>query len=113
FIVWVKNDEEQHICFMDPKGLQHQINVDGNNKVQFSKDIKEYEMQLNKKSGRDNIFLHSFIISETSLKKIEDNNPGKSKTDFNEIGPFFREGDKSHVDGIFRQILNKEKEVSY
>lgn len=113
FIVWVKNEEEQHICFVDPKGLQHQINVEGNNKVQFSKDIKEYEKQLNNKSGRDNIFLHSFIISQTDLEKVKKNNPDKTENDLNEIGLFFPKEDNSHIDEIFREILSNETKVSY
>ena len=57
FIVWVKNGEKQHICFIDPKGLQHQINVKENNKVQFSKEIKSYEKQLNEKKGDNQVQL--------------------------------------------------------
>ena len=113
FIVWVKNDKEQHICFIDPHGLQHEINVHENNKVQFSKDIKEYENQLNEKSGRNNIFLHSFIISETDFDEIKRLNKVETKADCHELGLYFREKDDSHIDEIFREVLRKETEVSY
>src|SRR5690625_7686153 len=52
FIVWVKNDEEKHICFIDPKGLQHQINVRENKKVQLAKGIKWYEKKLKETKGK-------------------------------------------------------------
>jgi hypothetical protein len=113
FIVWLKNDEEQHICFMDPKGLQHQINVDENNKVQFSKDIKEYEKQINENSGRDDILLHSFIISQTDFKEVRKNNAYNSEVEYNELGLFFPKDDLSYIDSIFREILNEDEEVSY
>jgi len=112
FIVWVKNDEEQHICFIDPKGLQHQINVQENNKVQFADDVKEYEKQLNKKRGNDRVQLHSFIISQTGLDEVKKNNDVSSVADLNEMNIFFPEQD-GYVDGVIRKVLGIKKEVSY
>ncbi len=106
FIVWVKNEEKQHICFMDPKGLQHQINVNENNKVQFSKEIKTYEEQLNKKRGNDQVQLHSFIISQTDLDEVKRNNTVQSVGELNSINIYFPEQD-GYVDGIFRNVLRK------
>ena len=113
FIVWVKNSSEQHICFMDPKGLQHQINVDENNKVQFSNDIKEYEKQLNEKSDRDNIYLHSFIISQTDFKEVQKNNKYEDELDYNNLGLFFPREDLSHIYGMFRKVFSEERTVKY
>src|SRR5699024_8510716 len=110
---WVKNDEEQHICFVDPHGLQHEINIEENPKVQFHKDIKEYEEQLNNKSDYENIFLHSFIISETDFDEVRRLNNIESKIDCYNMGLYFREQDNSHIDDIFQQILEVEKEVEY
>lgn len=112
FIVWVKNDEEQHICFIDPKGLQHQINLGSNNKVQFSKEIKDYEKQLNEKRGNNQVQLHSFIISQTALDEVKKNNDVDSIAELNEMNVFFPEQD-GYVDGVFRKILGIEKEVTY
>src|SRR5690625_4119871 len=112
FIVWVKNDEEQHICFIDPKGLQHQINVKENNKVQFSKEIKDYEKQLNEKCGNDQVLLHSFIISQTALSEVIKNNDVDSVADLNEMNLYFPEQD-GYVDGVFRRILGNRKSVKY
>src|SRR5690625_2216641 len=112
FIVWVKNDDEQHICFIDPKGLQHQINVRENNKVQFAEVIKDYENQLNKKRGTDQVRLHSFIISQTSLDEVKKNNNVNSVADLNEMNLFFPEQD-GYVDAVFRKVLDITKKVSY
>src|SRR5699024_6819571 len=113
FIVWVKNDEQQHICFVDPHGLQHEINIEENPKVQFYGDVKKYQKQLNDKSGRDNIFLHSFIISETDFKEVKSINNLVTKSECNELGLYFLEQDNSHIDGIFREVLSEEEKVSY
>ncbi len=112
FIVWVKNDEEQHICFIDPKGLQHKINVKENNKVQFSKEIKGYEKQLNKKRGNDQVQLHSFIISQTDFDEVKKNNEVNSVADLNGMNLFFPDQD-GYVDGVFRRVLGVEKDVIY
>src|SRR5690625_2632136 len=112
FIVWVKNDEEQHICFIDPKGLQHQINVRENNKVQFAKEIKGYEKQLNEKRGNDQVQLHSFIISQTALDEVIKNNEENSVADLNEMNLFFPEQD-GYVDGVFRKVLGIKKRITY
>lgn len=112
FIVWVKNEDEQHICFIDPKGLQHQINVNENNKVQFSKDIKSYEEQLNEKRGNDQVQLHSFIISQTDLDEVKKNNSVQSVGELNEMNIYFPEQD-GYVDGLFRRVLDSKKSLSY
>ena len=112
FIVWVKNDEKQHICFIDPKGLQHQINVRENSKVQFAREVKEYEKQLNEKSGNHNVHLHSFIISQTAQDEVIKNNDVSSITDLNGMNLFFPEQD-GYIDGVFRKVLGVKKEVTY
>ncbi|NBC04591.1 MAG: DEAD/DEAH box helicase family protein [Bacteroidetes bacterium] len=112
FIVWVKNEDEQHICFIDPKGLQHQINVKENNKVQFSQDIKDYEKQLNKKHGNDDVQLHSFIISQTDLDEVKKNNDVQTEGELNEMNIFFPE-QNGYVDRLFRKVLGVEKSVEY
>ncbi|MEX2409929.1 MAG: hypothetical protein WD607_00930, partial [Candidatus Paceibacterota bacterium] len=112
FIVWVKNGEEQHICFIDPKGLQHQINVKENNKVQFSIEINSYEKQLNEKRGNDQVQLHSFIISQTDLDEVKKNNEVKSVAVLNEMNIFFPEQD-GYVDGVFRRVLGNKKPIEY
>jgi len=106
FITWVKSKDKQHICFIDPKGLQHQINVDENNKVQFSKDIKTYEEQLNDKSGRKDISLSSFIISQTDFSEVSKNNSYKTESEYSDMGLFFPKDDLSYIDTMFRKVTD-------
>lgn len=63
FILWLKGSDRQHIVFIDPHGLLTAGDLHQNPKVQFYQGIKTYEQQLNERNGRDDITLHSFIIS--------------------------------------------------
>ena len=64
FILWLLVDGQQHIIFVDPKGLQYLGSDDP--KIQFYKTIKEIEQRLNDPT----VHLHSFIISNTSFAKV-------------------------------------------
>jgi len=75
FIMWAKEPinsgqstemtGKQAIVFLDPKGLEHSKGFN-DEKVQFSKEIKNVERKLNNK----NIVLESFILSETSYREV-------------------------------------------
>ncbi|MGB9621951.1 MAG: restriction endonuclease subunit R, partial [Brevinematia bacterium] len=74
FIMWLKDGDKQTIVFIDPKGLEHTRGLD-DEKIQFSKEIKELERELNE----NNITLKSFILSNTVYQTLIDGmiNPPK------------------------------------
>ncbi len=60
FILWVLVGKQQHVIFVDPKGIQH---LDpGDPKVEFHDTIKDIERRL----GNGNVRLESFIVSNTA-----------------------------------------------
>ena len=59
FILWLLDENRQHIVFVDPKGIRN-LGPD-NQKIQFYETIKEIEQRL----GDKNVLLHSFIVSNT------------------------------------------------
>ncbi len=65
FIMWVKKGSRQTIVFIDPKGLEHTKGLD-DEKIQLKNEIKELERKL----GRGNVALESFILSKTPYKKL-------------------------------------------
>jgi len=71
FIMWTKEDREQTIVFIDPKGLEHTKGLD-DEKIQLKNEIKQLEQKL----GKDNVVLESFILSKTPYEKLVE---GKSK----------------------------------
>ena len=79
FIVWLIVGTEQHVCFVDPKGLLH---TQGFNdpKIAFAEKIKELETRL--KPDNPNLSLDSFILSTTSFKQIHWWDKLKTEADF-------------------------------
>ena len=59
FILWLLIGVNQHVIFVDPKGIRNIGATDP--KVQFYQTIKEIETRL----GDPKVHLHSFIISNT------------------------------------------------
>jgi len=90
FIMWTKEPinsgqstemtAKQAIVFLDPKGLEHSKGLD-DEKIQFAKEIKNVERKLKNK----NTVLESFILSETSYRKLIEglNNPPDKETYIN------------------------------
>ena len=59
FILWLLAGDQQHIFFVDPKGIRNLAPSDP--KIQFYETIKEIEQRL----GDPAVCLHSFIVSNT------------------------------------------------
>lgn len=59
FILWLVVGGEQHVIFVDPKGIRNLGSTDP--KIQFHETIKEIEKRL----GDPNVRLYSFIVSNT------------------------------------------------
>lgn len=77
FILWLLTKNQQHITFVDPKGLR---NIDGlyDPKISFHKTIKELQARLDEPS----MVLNSFILSQTSLPEISWWNEGMTLEEF-------------------------------
>ncbi len=97
FIMWIKNNDQIWLVFIDPKGLHH-TKLLQDEKLQFAKnELKEIERQLN-------ICLEAFIISDTKyddLIKGMTNPP--SQDDFENNNVLFFE-DNDWCDKIFEKI---------
>jgi hypothetical protein len=64
FVLWLVRDTEQHIFFIDPKGLRNYGPDDG--KIRFHETVKEIEDRL----GDPAVHLHSFIVSNTYSEEL-------------------------------------------
>ena len=60
FILWLQIGDQQHVVFVDPKGLRNLGATDP--KIQFYQTIKEIEDRL----GDPKVHLHSFLVSNTA-----------------------------------------------
>ncbi|MEA3407333.1 MAG: DEAD/DEAH box helicase family protein [Chloroflexota bacterium] len=103
FILWLKSPERQDIVFIDPHGLVIGSNLDVNPKVQFYETIKEYEERLNAQAGRDDISLHSYIISQSSFEDLRKQTGIASKARFGDLHIYFKQDD--YMDSLMRSVL--------
>jgi hypothetical protein len=81
--MWVKYQKKQIICFLDPKGLEHEKRLESE-KVKLHKKIKEIEKQLN----NNDIILESFVLSITTYNDLTEglvNPPPKEEYENNHI----------------------------
>ncbi|MHA2636379.1 MAG: DEAD/DEAH box helicase family protein [bacterium JZ-2024 1] len=69
FIMWVKQNNNQIIVFIDPKGLEHTKDLD-DEKIQFAKEIKKLGKKLGKSLGKSEVILESFIFSLTPYQEL-------------------------------------------
>jgi hypothetical protein len=91
FILWLKGPDRQDIVFIDPHGLITGGNLDANPKVRFCETIKEYERGLNRRAARDEVALHSYIISQTPFPQLKAQTGIDSHFEFHQRHVFFGE----------------------
>lgn len=104
FIMWIIDWDKQYISFIDPKWIRNLEQWFSNPKVQFSKKISEIEIKLK----NNNVFLNSFILSETEFDKLVWwSRDEKDKLD--DLNVIFPSGwwSIAHIAKIFKKILNK------
>ncbi len=104
FIMWIKEEEQQTIVFVDPKGLEHARGLD-DEKIQFRNELKELEQKL----GNEKVILDSFILSITPYGNLIKgwNNP-PSKDEFMEHNVLFLE-DEDWAKRLFYRLKTKPK----
>ncbi|TRO44914.1 DEAD/DEAH box helicase [Pseudomonas sp. ALS1279] len=102
FILWcLKPEGSQHICFIDPHGLEHE--GPGSDKVQLAQNIKDLEARLNDPEVR----LESAILSpSTNRMRIEHlwSQQGLAKPDLSDLHVFFI-GEEGYMDEVLSLVL--------
>ena len=84
FIVWLKDDEKQHVLFLDPKGLSR-FGQRERKKVQLHHEIAEIEEQVREKDP--DLYLHAYILSVTRASEIDDG--GRRVSEWKKDGVYF------------------------
>jgi hypothetical protein len=105
FILWLVEEEKQHIIFVDPKGLDVALgNIDTFPKVQFCQNIGTYEDTLRKRTGREDVHLHAFLLSRTSFQRMKEKQ-GLSRQDFAQRKVYFLEDGASGVWNMLDDVI--------
>ena len=110
FIMWIRRRDKQTITFIDPKGLEHTKGLD-DEKIKFAgflhKDDKETVTikQIEKKLGKGNVILESFILSKTSYQKLrEGSSKPPSKDEYINHHVLFLD-DKDWPESLFSNLI--------
>lgn len=113
FILWIKEESKQYITFVDPKGILMLGSIE-HPKIKFAETIKDKGKKLNSYKGQ-NIYLNSFIISNTDINKAKEifDLPHYTEKDFLEKHIIFQvDGEKEieSIDWMFRKILEDKED---
>ncbi|MDE0442440.1 MAG: DEAD/DEAH box helicase family protein [Gammaproteobacteria bacterium] len=84
FIVWLKDAENQHVMFLDPKGLSRYGGKE-RRKVGLHTGIAEVEERI--RNTDNSLRLHAYVLSVTSAEQIDDGR--RSATEWKEDGVYF------------------------
>jgi hypothetical protein len=103
FILWLKNDDHQHIVFLEPHGLALEGDPLANHRVTFHDGIEDYEDDLADRTGRSNVSLHSYVISQSSFSELRDRSRVGDRGGFHNEGIYFTD---DGVDPIVADILD-------
>jgi hypothetical protein len=99
FILWIMEEDKQHIYFLDPHGLRH-ARAFQDAKIQFHKTIKEIEKE---RLNDPQVTLDSWIISPTRRSAIEHWSAGKDPQDFlNHHVVFMYDEPEGYIDQILQ-----------
>ena len=84
FIVWLKDDNQQHVLFLDPKGLSR-FGQRERKKVQLHHEIAEIEKQV--RENDPDLYLRAYILSVTPASEIDDG--GRRASEWKTDGVYF------------------------
>lgn len=99
FILWLLVGGQQHVIFVDPKGIRNLGATDP--KIQFHETIKEIEARL----GDSAVRLHSFIVSNTPSATMQQL-WNMTKGDMRKRNVLFQEEDKdTYVCDLLSEVL--------
>jgi len=101
FIMWLIKNNRQYITFIDPKGIRNS-NPKDDPKINLAIKIKEIERTLGDKS----IVLNSFILSNTSLRRLNELHTNLTYQFFDEKNVLFQvDNNRRYIDEMFEKIL--------
>ncbi len=102
FIVWLKSSDEQHVVFLDPKGLVR-YGRRAREKVRLHAGIKEVENQV--RETDPDIHLHAYVLSVTSPGEIGDEL--RSQNEWEQKGVYFLNDDPDCLGRVIEHALGQ------
>ena len=106
FIMWLRNDRDQHVVFLDPKGLSRYGRRESR-KVHLHTRIREIEKRV--RESDPGLYLHSYVLSATGPEKIGDQ--GLSRADWEAKGVYFL-SDPDCLERVITHALDSRGEAA-
>lgn len=108
FILWILEDNRQHIAFIDPKGIRNAKGL-GDAKIQFHKLVKE---KIEPQIAFENVSLSSFIVSNTRFFELQWKGD-ITLNEFHENNVYFQFEDKeTYIGKILGKIVGLKRPMS-
>ncbi len=112
FILWVVDGNNQHIYFLDPKGILLGDNHFNNPKILWCKEAapelgNKIQLDLKKDKKDVNVSISAFILSNTPYEKVRTRwgeGEGTTKEEFAENKVLFIEENKEYLNYIFASL---------
>ncbi|RTI02230.1 restriction endonuclease subunit R [Thermus scotoductus] len=70
FILWILNDKNQHIVFIEPHGMLHAKAYEHDEKAQLHERLQKLTAEMARRSDFKHVTLNSFIISATPYDQL-------------------------------------------
>ena len=99
FIMWAKSKTKENITFIDPKGLIH-----GPAESSAKIAVNDTLQKIQKKLGRNDIELASFIVSSSLVEKIRGLAGISTKSEFEEKHVVFQ-NDERYIEKIISSVI--------
>ena len=105
FILWLAGKDEQHVVFIDPKGLNVGTgNIKAEPKVGFCRSIDTLDASLRETTGRSDVHLHAFIASTSKLEVVREKQD-MTRSELNECKVYFQDQD-GYVGEMLRAAIS-------
>jgi len=112
FILWVVDNNMQHIYFLDPKGILLGDNHFNNPKILWCKESapqlgQKIQQELTKDKKDISVSVSAFILSYTAYNEVRDRwgeGTGTTKEDFANNNVLFIENNKDYLFSIFKNL---------
>jgi len=100
FILWLQNENHQHVVFIEPHGYVMEGEPLEDHRVKMHRGIKEVEDDLDG-PGDERVSLHSYVVSQTSLNDLRERSRADTWREFHQEGIFFQNEIEELITDIF------------
>ncbi len=114
FILWIVDQERQHVVFVEPHGMIHAAGAakgayKDDEKATLHERLPDLEKAIANRSKHKNVTLDSYIISATSLADLRDNYENWSLEEYAKKHILFFNPVNDYIDKIFTDQLKKRR----